>query len=190
MSYFNYLKSLLYPMRLYDFDSELISEELKSIGLELDGVEADYDEIIREGIVSTAELEGLSKWESLFPFRVLASTTQERRDALSALMRIDGESFTLEAINDTLRGSGIVAVATELSQPMTVQIHFPFIKGVPSNIGEVSKRIAEIIPCHLNTVYKYYYTTWRGLLDNEVTWRDILDKGLNWRGLEFEYVQF
>ncbi len=184
------MRELLYPMRLYNLDSGFVSEELKTMGAEFDTIENQLEIAVKESVVSTAEDFGLANWESLFPFRVFASSPEDRRSALSALIRIDGESFTLEAINDTLAGSGIVATAREIDEPMVVQVRFPFVKGVPEFFEAVSERIAEIIPCHLETQYKFYYTTWLDLLELAVNWAEIEGNSLNWEEFENVYVRF
>ena len=54
---------------------------------------------------ATAEDQGLTRRESLFLRRPAAYTPEERRAAIAALLQIDGDSLTPEAIDRTIRGS-------------------------------------------------------------------------------------
>ena len=117
MSYARYLKDMLEPMRVYRLENSLNGAELESAGAALDGVDQVLEEVEREMLLLTAEDWGLSAVEALLRRRPAAPTLEQRREALAALLRIGGDSFTLEAINDTLRGCGLQAVASETGTP-------------------------------------------------------------------------
>lgn len=131
MSYAQYLRQLLRPLGVYDVESRYLGGELESEGLALDGVEGVLDELQREANLATAQDWGLERIASLLRRRPPATTTKAMREALAALLRISGDSFTLEAINDTIAGCGVIARVEETKEPGTVEVWFPDIPGIP-----------------------------------------------------------
>ena len=104
---------LLLPLGPYRRQGVYTAGELGAEGEALDGVGDALAELEREVMLDTAEGEGLEAYESLLAHRPVAGTPAARRAALSALLRIGGDSFTLAAINDNLRGCGINAAVSE-----------------------------------------------------------------------------
>ena len=104
--YEDYLKALLRPLGVYDLRSGTLNgAELSALGAGLDEVDGQLELVEREALTATAEGEGLRRREALFRRRPAASTAEERRAAIAALLRIDGDSLTPAAINDTLRAA-------------------------------------------------------------------------------------
>lgn len=117
MSYGAYLRELLRPLRIYGLEGTANGGELEAQGKALDGVEAAMEEVQREMLICTAEGRGLEAVEALLARKPVAASLERRRAALAALLRIGGDSFTLTAINDNLKGCGLNAVASETETP-------------------------------------------------------------------------
>ena len=184
MSYARYLKDMLEPMGVYRLENSLNSAELESAGAALDGVDQVLEEVEREMLLLTAEDWGLSAVEELLRRRPAAPTLEQRREALAALLRIGGDSFTLEAINDTLRGCGLQAVASETGTPGYVEVRFPDVPGIPDGIETMQAIIEEILPAHVGITYVYWFSTWAELEEQLETWGDIEELGLTWGEME------
>ena len=131
---------------------------------------------------------GLERIASLFRRRPPAATAQNMREALAALLRIGGDSFTLDAINDTISGCGVNARVEETGQAGTVEVSFPQVPGIPPSFEEIRVIIEDIIPAHLVIRYHYWYLTWQQLEQKFSCWQDIEDLQLTWYGLE-TYVE-
>ena len=149
MSCARYLKEMLAPLRVYRLEGTLNGAELESIGMALDGPARALEELEREMLLTTAESWGLDRVESLLRRRPVAQTPQSRREALAALLRIGGDSFTLAAINDNLRGCGVNAVVSETDTPGNVEVRFPNVPGIPDGFKEIREILEDILPCHL-----------------------------------------
>ncbi len=184
MSYVERLWELLLPMGPYHRQGVYISGELEGEGEALDGVAAALDELEREAMLDTAEDSGLEELESLLVHRPVAETAADRRAALSALLRIGGDSFTLKAINDNLRGCGLNAVVHETEEAGVVEISFPDVPGIPDGFEQLKKIIEDILPCHLQINYVYWYITWQMMEDKFSTWGAIEEGGYTWEALE------
>lgn len=184
MSYARYLKDMLEPMGVYRLENSLNGAELESAGAALDGVDQVLEEVEREMLLLTAEDWGLSAVEALLRRRPAAPTLEQRREALAALLRIGGDSFTLEAINDTLRGCGLQAVASEMGTPGYVEVRFPDVPGIPDGIETMQAIIEEILPAHVGITYVYWFSTWAELEEQLETWGDIEELGLTWGEME------
>lgn len=184
MSYARYLKDMLEPMRVYRLENSLNGAELESAGAALDGVDQVLEEVEREMLLLTAGDWGLSAVEELLRRRPAAPTLEQRREALAALLRIGGDSFTLEAINDTLRGCGLQAVASETGTPGYVEVRFPDVPGIPDGIETMQAIIEEILPAHVGITYVYWFSTWAELEEQLETWGDIEELGLTWGEME------
>lgn len=184
MGYYSYMRELLLPLKLYELDTGFGAEELRVLGAELDERGSTLDEIERESIVTSATDFGLENWESLFKYRPSCTEVSERRAAIAALMRIDGSSFTPTAINDTIRGSGFVAVAEESKETMTVTVSFPGLRGMPEKFREVIAQIEATIPCHLNVVFIFKNVMWSELDNMALTWSQLDARKLTWHKFE------
>ena len=141
------------------------------------------EEIQRESSLVTAEDWGLEQIARLLKRRPVASEPRALADALAALLRIGGDSFTLQAINDTISGCGVPALVKELGVER-VEVSFPGIGGVPPEFEELKKIIEDILPAHLEITYKFWYITWEVLERKFPTWQSIEDPKLTWAQLE------
>ena len=184
MDYAEELRELLRPLGIYDVDSGISGAELGAVGGELTDIWTALEAAECEALPVTAESAGLSAWEALLPFVPHWLTTADRRRAISALLQIDGASFTAAALNKTVAGCGIRAVVEETNVPMTVQVSFPYNRGVPDDFDELRWRIEQILPCHLNVTYYFIYATWEELEAIFATWADAEDTVENWREIE------
>ena len=182
--YAGYLKELLRPLRVYELEGTANGAELEAQGQALDEAEAVLEEIQREMLVSTAEGRGLEAIECLLVRRPVAPNLELRRAALAALLRIGGDSFTLAAINDNLKGCGLNAVASETGTPGYVQVRFPDVPGIPDGFEELREIIESILPAHLGIEYVYWYITWALMEERFDTWGDIEAIGPTWEELE------
>ena len=179
--YETFLKELLRPLGVYDLSDGSASEsELYALGSGLDALSDRLEYVEREGLVATAEGEGLDLCESLFARRPAADTTALRRAAIAALLQIDGDSFTPEAINRTISGCGIRAEAQELDEAGHLRIIFPDVAGEPAEFETIREIILDIIPCHLETEFYFRYLTWAELEAREVTWAEVEAEGYSW----------
>lgn len=185
MGYAEYLAELLQPLGVYDLSQGTINRgELETYGLPLDEEMARLEESEREMCLATAEGEGLERIEALLPYRPVCVTREQRRAALAALLRIGGDSFTLEDVNDTLAGCGINAKARETGTPNYVEVWFPDVAGQPEGFEQIRYIIEEILPCHLGIEYVFWYLTWAKTREKFRNWDEIGTLGLSWDGMK------
>lgn len=182
--YGGFLTELLRPLGIYDLAAGNANEsELYALGNVLDGVAAELETAERESHIATAEGIGLDLREALFASRPAAPTTEQRRAAVIALMQIDGGSLTPEAINRTLTGCGIRALAEE-TDTGHLRVRFPEVGGVPENFERIQKIILDILPCHLETDFFFRYMTWAECETQGFTWAEVESAGHTWESFE------
>lgn len=185
MSYPEYLKQLLEPLGVYDLGEGTFSGgELDSIGGQLDQVLSLLEECQREMSLATAESYGLERVARLLADRPVAEDPEQLRAALAALLRINGDSFTLAAINDNLSGCGINAQVQDSETAQTVEVRFPDVPGIPDGVEGMQRIIEEIIPCHLAIQYVYWYITWAMMEQRFAAWETVEAMELSWEELE------
>ena len=180
----DYLRQMLAPLRVYRLEGTANGGELDAQGAALDAVQARLEDTQREMLVSTAEGRGLEAVEALLARRPVAGSLKRRREALAALLRIGGDSFTLAAINDNLKGCGINAVAAETGTAGQVTVSFPDVPGIPEGFEEMRAIIESILPAHLGIEYMFWYITWAVMEERFDTWGDIEALDLTWEELE------
>jgi hypothetical protein len=184
MGYESYLVELLRPLGVYNLSQGTINrEELAVYGQLLDQGQSHLEETEVEMCLATAEDLGLERVEELLPYRPVSTTTALRRAALAALLRIGGDSFTLEAVNDTLAGCGINAKAKETDTPNYVQVWFPDVAGVPDGYEQLKAIIEEILPCQLGIEYLFWYLTWGEVAEKFDSWNAVAETGMSWQEL-------
>ena len=186
MCYGNYLKKLLEPLALYSV-SGIGDAELDAIGEEFDLCFEKLAESEKESLIITAEDEGLGMYEKVLPYIPAYISSKDRKRALLALMRIDECSFTTAALNDAIAGCGIRAVVEETGQMHSVEVSFPYNRGIPENIDELKAKIEEILPCHLAVSYRYIYTVWREIEGFFGSWGALEDNVERWREIEIYF---
>ena len=175
MSHARYLRDLLRPLGIYDLEAPFCGGELDVQGEALDGAMEALEEVGRETSLTAAEGWGLEALAELFARRPVASGPRELAAALAALLRIGGDSFTLEAINDTITGCGIPAVAEERGRGQ-VAVSFPGVAGEPAGFQELKKIIEDILPVHVGIEYDFWFLTWIELEGNFSSWQAIEEK--------------
>jgi len=88
MTYYDYLCRLLEPMRVYRTERGTLSGgELYAAGAVLDEVDGAMEYAEQEGVLQTAEGEGLARREKLFSRCPVSVSTALRREAIAALAR-------------------------------------------------------------------------------------------------------
>lgn len=180
--YEEYLRALLAPLGVYQLDRESLSgAEIYALGKGLDVVSQRLEEVERESVTATAEDEGLSRREALFLRRPAAATPKERRAAIAALLQIDGDSLTPEAIDRTIRGCGIWARVVETGTNQ-VRVEFPGTAGIPPEFDQIQKIVMDILPCHLGVDFSFRYLTWDGCERAAYTWGFVEEQGYDWSG--------
>ena len=183
MSHSQYLRDLLRPLGIYDLEAPFNGGELDAQGEALDRAMAALEEIQRESSLTTAESWGLEQVARLFLRRPVATQPRPLADALAALLRIGGDSFTLGAINDTISGCGVRAQVTETGVG-SVQVRFPGTVGVPDGFEQLKKIVEDILPAHLAIEYWFWYLTWAELEAKFACWGDVQAQNLTWSELE------
>ena len=182
--YKTYLRDLLRPLGVYDLGAGTVNgAELAALGAAFDAISGQLDTVERESLTATAEGEGLDRREALFARRPAATTAQDRRAAIAALLQIDGDSLTPDAIDATLRGCGIKARALEIDQGH-LRVIFPEVAGVPAEFDQIQKIILDILPCHLEVEFYFRYLTWAECEAAEYTWDEVETAQHTWESFQ------
>ena len=111
--------------------------------------------------------------------RPAAVTPEERRAAIAALLQIDGDSLTPEAIDRTIRGCGIWAQAIEMGTNR-VRVVFPGTAGVPAEFEQIEKIVLDILPCHLDVEFYFRFLTWAECHAHQYSWSIVQGKNYTW----------
>ena len=184
MGYAAYLKNLLLPLGVYDLSVGSVSEgELYALGIALDTAAERLETVERESLTATAEDEGLDRREALFARKSAALTAESRRAAIAALLQIDGDSLTPEAINRTIQGCGVRAKALEVDTGR-LRVIFPDVNGVPPEFREIENIVLDILPCHLEVEFYFRYLTWQECEAMELTWKGVEADLHTWESFE------
>ena len=182
--YEGYLRDLLAPLGIYDLtESSVSGAAVCALGTGLDDVSDRLEEIEREALTATAEDEGLDRREALFARRPAAVTAEDRRAAIAALLQIDGDSLTPEAIDRTIRGCGIKARAIEMGDGQ-LRVIFPEVAGEPEGFPQIQKIILDILPCHLGVEFYFRYLTGEECEDAGYTWAQVEAAGHTWESFQ------
>lgn len=185
MGYGEHLRDLLRPLGIYDLSpGSLSGSELDALGAGLDELGERLDYVERESALATAEDEGLRRRESLFARTPVHYSTELRRQAIAALLRIGGDCFTLSDINNTISGCGIKAVALEKEKFGYIRVIFPDIIGIPEGFEQIRDIILDIIPCHLEVEFYFRYLTWAECEALQYTWAVVHEREYTWYGFQ------
>ena len=182
--YEGYLRDPLAHLGIYDLTERSVSgAAVCALGTGLDDVSDRLEEVEREALTATAEDEGLDRREALFARRPAAVTAEDRRAAIAALLQIDGDSLTPEAIDRTIRGCGIKARAIEMGDGQ-LRVIFPEVAGEPEGFPQIQKIILDILPCHLGVEFYFRYLTWEECEAAGYTWAQVEAAGHTWESFQ------
>ena len=177
------LRTLLEPLGVYRWENTFQWGELKSEGEVLDKVAAELEHTWQEMNPATAQEEGLRDLQAMLGLAPQAADEDDLRQALAALLRIGGDSFTLAAMNDTLRGCGLPAQVQETDDPQELVVTFPGIGGVPAGFFEMRRILESILPCQVQITYHFLAVTWGEIARRFPTWA-IFEKNVeSWAAL-------
>nr|WP_325185556.1 hypothetical protein [uncultured Oscillibacter sp.] len=182
--YETYLRQLLSPLGIYDLGAGSVNgAELYALGRALDRTAQRLEVVEREAVTVTAEDEGLRRREALFARRPAAVTAQERRDAIAALLQIDGDSLTPAAIGRAIQGCGIRAKVLEIDTGH-LRIVFPGVGGIPAEFEQIKRIILDILPCHLEVEFYFRYLTWEECERAGYTWAAVEAAEHTWESFQ------
>lgn len=184
MGYYRLLQEMLYPLRVYELEEGASGAELYAEGAALDRSLEDLEQAEGEAMPLTASSYGLEAYEEIMPFVPAFSDTQQRREAIMALLRIDWCSFTLEALRRTIAGCGVAAEISESAEPETVEVTLTGIRGVPDDFDDIAWRLEQILPCHLGIEYIFTFIIWQELEEWFADWAELESSALSWKALE------
>ena len=68
-----------------------------------------------------------------------------------------------------------------------MRVLFPEVAGIPQGFEELRAIIEEILPCHLDITYVFWYNTWGMVAQRHPTWGRAMDTGLSWYGVATEH---
>ncbi len=183
MSYVGYLEELLRPLGIYDQEGVYQRGELQVSGGVLTQEGDALEELEREMCLLTAEDWGISTIADLFSVRPTYLTEAEHREALLALLRIGGDSFTVSALNQVLYGCGTLAQVSETEETGIVEICFPNIAGMPDGFENICQILEDILPAHLMVEYYFWYVTWGEWEKKIPTFEDLDQRNISWEEL-------
>ena len=125
MGHAQQLRDLLAPLGVYRWEGTFQWGELQSQGAALDQVAEELEDTQQEMHLATAQGEGLDRILSLLGWERGEASVEDLRATAAALLRIGGGSFTLAAMNDTLRGCSLPARVEETGDPLKLKVIFP-----------------------------------------------------------------
>lgn len=169
-------KNLMSYMPGYYIENYIMSDIQNSISAELGELDKHTSDTLKQLFVKSATW-GLKLWEAELGIP-LDSNKPEGTRKNAVLGKIRGLGITAP---DTIKEmaelfSGGRAVVTELYDEYKFIVKFFEIRGIPSNLRELSEAIEEIKPAHLTFSYEYTWLIWyetSGYLWDEVrlfTW--------------------
>ncbi|MFD2671027.1 YmfQ family protein [Marinicrinis sediminis] len=170
----------------YYRDSRIVMNLIASEGTELEGIYEEIQDVLRQFFMDTATW-GLHRWEQLCGIVTDESKSlEQRRAVLKSKLRGIG-TVTVELIKNVAEAylNGEVSVQ---EKPTDYQIEVTFIgkRGIPTNLDDIKQAIVDIIPAHLQTLFKYTYLPWRELEASQMTWQQLRVK--TWQEAEEMFV--
>lgn len=152
-----------------------------TLGVEVSELQCVVASTLDQMFVSTATW-GLTLWEKELAIETNKTLSDEfRREIIMAKMR--GTATTTKALIKTVAvafSNGEVEVIED-NEKYVVKIKFVGTRGVPANLEDFKKMLAQIIPAHLVIEYIFTYMTWAEFDSYNKTWQQWEELRLNWK---------
>lgn len=155
------LIALLEPMRLYNLTDGDGYAELCAIGASLDAAKEVLANALAQCVPETADEEGLSMLESLFPMVSKSETLNGRRNTLRKLFAVNDTSNGTYDLEQILLSLGLSCTIVEKNDGMAADVIFSSHRGEATSL---EKKIAELIlPAHIAVDCMGQCVTWNRL---------------------------
>lgn len=155
MGYRDYLWRMLQPLGVYT-DGGFNGGELAALGAALDQAEQQLSDIWREITVISAERDGLSQAEQLFPM-IAGTETEGRREALKKLWQTDNRSFSRSDIMETLEGCGLSVTVGAVGDTFEALVIFQNPLTIWDEPVFLFWLLEQVLPCHMAVTTRFTY---------------------------------
>ena len=158
-------------------------KEFKTIddvaGYEIGLLKFTIKDILNQCFIDTATW-GLALWEKEYGIETdLNKSHEERREILKAKKRGHG-TVTKKMIKETAEAfSGGEVQIIEHPESYSFTVKFIGINGIPRNLAAFKDMLDNIKPAHLSYDFKFTYTVWNILKENQLIWNSTKSKTWN-----------
>lgn len=152
--------------------------------VELTGINQHIWDVLKQFFVEYATW-GLAKWEAVCGIPAdVSKPYDQRRSVIKSKLRGAG-TVTLEVIKNVADSfeNGEINVEENFSK-YEVVITFIGKRGRPPNEPDMRNVLREIIPAHLELVFKYTYLTWEEMDAANLSWETLEALNMTWDQLE------
>ena len=144
---------------IYDDDAEALWQELKAYAAELDLLNSELQRIFRERFITTAEDEGLSRYEELFGPDRTGESAESRREMLLLRMNLGNGDFTLGGLQRALDSLGLDCVISEF--PAIGRLNVTAVTDYsPARQAWIRREVAKLIPPGIEFQLTFNTMTW------------------------------
>lgn len=153
---------------------------LDTESVEIERLNSEIKDVLDQFFIDTATW-GLSRWEYICGIETDNSKTyEERRAVIKSKLRGAGTA-SVTLIKEVVEAydGGSVDVE-ENNAEYEVIITFIDTRGVPTNIEDTKRALAEVIPAHLAIRFVFNYLTWDELDAKRVSWNDLDSIQITW----------
>lgn len=161
----SYLPQVLREIREFETLYSIVEEEIALLRWNIKN-------ILDQCFVDTATW-GLALWEDSYDVKTdINKSYEERREILKAKKRGQG-IITSKMLKETAEAfSGGEVDVIEHPEAYSFTVKFIGVKGIPRNLAAFKDMIDTIKPAHLAYDFKFTYTTWNMLNQNNLLWNN------------------
>src|SRR5471030_820119 len=141
-------------------------------GAELGSIYYYIQDLINQCFIDTATWS-LNLWEEEYGITTnLSLSYEQRREIIKAKKRGQGTTTKTMIKNaaEAFSGGEVNIIKDDPNYSFIVQ--FIGVKGIPRNMEAFKNMLEDIKPAHLAYIFKYTYTIWNLLKDNNLNWNN------------------
>ncbi len=160
-----YLPQVLREVREFRTLYSIVEDEIVLLRLNIKS-------ILEQCFIDTSAW-GLALWEDSYGVKIDSNKSyEERREILKAKKRGQG-TVTPKMLKETAEAfSGGEVDIIEHPEEYAFTVKFVGVKGIPKNLTDFKDMIDTIKPAHLAYDFKFTYTTWNMLYQNNLLWNN------------------
>src|SRR5471030_348531 len=154
------------------YNDSIIKTIYDSQGAELGSLYYYIDDLLNQCFIDTATWS-LNLWEEEYGITTnLSLSYEQRREILKAKKRGQGTTTKTMIKNaaEAFSGGEVNIIKDDPNYSFIVQ--FIGVKGIPRNMEAFKNMLEDIKPAHLAYIFKYTYTIWNLLKDNNLNWNN------------------
>lgn len=159
---------------------------LNSIDIELNLINENIENIIKESSILTADEKRIQEWEQFLKIQKIGNLYQRKLYIIATITSVGKINKTkIEEIVNIYTGGGGADVSFD-KDTSTIKVKVKPPQGAEIfRFDDIERTLNIMIPAHLNLNITRFYVFWENIKEDFPTWQALKDTNMTWKQVKF-----